>query len=87
MNLQAAYVAFFSLFFNIYLSFMKFVMKRPDQEQVADTADNSTIFVPGLMGGEGSFEIKYTSEAPTAQHKSITKDVSKNTGAGKTPGA
>ena len=30
LQLQAAYVAFFSLFFNIYLSFMKFVMKRPD---------------------------------------------------------
>ena len=88
MNLQAAYVAFFSLFFNIYLSFMKFVMKRPDQEQVADTADNNTIFVPGLMGGEGSFEIKYnSSEAAPAQHKSIAKDASKPTGAGKTPGA
>ena len=31
MQMQAAYVAFFSLFFNIYLSFMKFVFKRPDQ--------------------------------------------------------
>ena len=31
INMQAAYVAFFSLFFNIYLSFMKFVMKRPDE--------------------------------------------------------
>lgn len=30
MNLQAAYVAFFSLFFNCYLSFMKFIVKRPD---------------------------------------------------------
>ena len=30
VKLQAAFVAFFCLFFNIYLSFMKFVVKRPD---------------------------------------------------------
>ena len=38
MNLQAAYVAFFSLFFNVYLSFMKFVIKRPDELEAEMTA-------------------------------------------------
>ncbi len=37
LNMQAAYVAFFSLFFNVYLSFMKFVVKRPDE--MVDAAD------------------------------------------------
>lgn len=52
MQLQAAYVAFFSIFFNIYLSFMKFVIKRPD-EMLQEEAE-STLFTPGLVLSEKS---------------------------------
>ena len=36
VQLQAAYVAFLSVFFNIYLSYMKFVVVRPDQEEQSE---------------------------------------------------
>ena len=36
LNLQPATVAGFMVFFNIYLSFMKFVVKRPDELQEGD---------------------------------------------------
>ena len=48
MQLQAAYVAFFSLFFNIYLSFMKYVIKRPDQLLPEEESGETAVYSPGL---------------------------------------
>ena len=43
IQMQAAYIAFFSLFFNVYLSFMKNVVAVPDDfsSEVAIQAENS----------------------------------------------
>ena len=94
MNMQAAYVAFFSLFFNCYLSFMKFVMKRPDEEQVdalgssdgAASEPGSTVFIPGIMGGEGSFEVKISASATVAKDSNPGKSDSQKRGAGPASG-
>ena len=58
---------------------MKFVFKRPDElqaEMIGDENAAQTVFVPGIMGGEGSFELPYAGGTSSDSHQK--EDVSKD---------